>query len=96
MSPLKKLTIMLLLCSHYCQGGTGCKMKSMKTRNRLKEVATQKGMSMTKLSHRSEVAYNTIRKLWNNPDAEVTLTTLRRLADALGVSVHDLIEEVDD
>jgi DNA-binding Xre family transcriptional regulator len=87
---------MLLLCSHYCQGGTRCKMKSMKTRNRLKEVATQKGMSMTKLSHRSEVAYNTIRKLWNNPDAEVTLTTLRRLADALGVSVHDLIEEVDD
>ena len=51
---------------------------------------------MTKLSHRSEVAYNTIRKLWNNPDAEVTLTTLRRLADALGVSVHDLIEEVED
>jgi len=53
-------------------------------------------MSMTKLSHRSEVAYNTIRKLFKDPYAEVTVTTLRRLADALGVSVHDLIEEVSD
>jgi DNA-binding Xre family transcriptional regulator len=68
----------------------------MKTRNRLKQVATEKGMSMTKLSHRSEVAYNTIRKLWNNPDAEVTLTTLARLADALGVSTSDLIEDVEN
>ncbi|HAG97660.1 MAG TPA: transcriptional regulator [Ktedonobacter sp.] len=68
----------------------------MKTRLRIKEVAEEKGMSMTKLSHRSEVAYNTIRKLFKDPYAEVTVTTLRRLAEALDVSVHDLIEEVPD
>lgn len=68
----------------------------MKTRLRIKEVAEEKGMSMTKLSHRSEVAYNTIRKLFKDPYAEVTVTTLRRLAEALDVSVHDLIEEVLD
>jgi DNA-binding Xre family transcriptional regulator len=51
---------------------------------------------MTKLSHRSEVAYNTIRKLFRDPYAEVTLTTLNRLAEALGVSVRDLIEDVPD
>ena len=63
---------------------------------RIKEVAAEKGMSMTKLSHRSEVAYNTIRKLFRDPYAEVTVTTLRRLADALGVSVKDLLEDVPD
>jgi len=68
----------------------------MKTRLRLKEVAEEKGMSMTKLSHRSEVAYNTIRKLFRDPYAEVTVTTLRRLADVLGVSVKDLLEDVPD
>ena len=68
----------------------------MKTRLRIKEVATEKGMSMTKLSHRSEVAYNTIRKLFRDPYAEVTVTTLRRLADVLGVSVKDLLEDVPD
>ncbi len=51
---------------------------------------------MTKLSHRSEVAYNTIRRLFRDPYAEVTLTTLRRLADVLGVSPRDLIEDVED
>jgi DNA-binding Xre family transcriptional regulator len=68
----------------------------MRTRVRIKEVAEEKGMSMTKLSHRSEVAYNTIRKLFRDPYAEVTVTTLRRLADALGVSVKDLLEDVPD
>ena len=57
----------------------------MKVRLRIKEVAAEKGISMTKLSQRSEVAYNTVRKLMRDPYAEVTLSTLRRLADVLGV-----------
>jgi DNA-binding Xre family transcriptional regulator len=68
----------------------------MKTRLRIKEIAEEKGMSMTKLSHRSEVAYNTVRKLFRDPYAEVTVTTLRRIADVLGVSVKDLLEDVPD
>ena len=68
----------------------------MKVRVKVKEVADAKGMSMTKLSHRSEVAYNTVRKLFQNPYAEVTLSTLRRLGDALGVATCDLIEDVPD
>jgi len=51
---------------------------------------------MTKLSHRSEVAYGTIRRLFRDPYAEVTLSTLRRLANALGVATCDLIEDVPD
>ena len=68
----------------------------MKVRLRIKEVAAEKGVSMTKLSQRSEVAYNTVRKLFRDPYAEVTLSTLRRLADVLGVSTKDLIEDVPD
>jgi DNA-binding Xre family transcriptional regulator len=68
----------------------------MRVRLRVKEVAAEKGVSMTKLSQRSEVAYNTVRKLMRDPYAEVTLSTLRRLADVLGVSTKDLIEDVPD
>ena len=68
----------------------------MKVRLRIKEVAAEKGVSMTRLSQRSEVAYNTVRKLMRDPYAEVTLSTLRRLADVLGVSTKDLIEDVPD
>jgi DNA-binding Xre family transcriptional regulator len=68
----------------------------MKTRLRIKEIAAEKGVSLTRLSQRSEVAYNTVRKLFRDPYAEVTLSTLQRLADVLGVSVRDLLEDVAD
>lgn len=66
----------------------------MKTRLRIKEVAAEKGISMTKLHIRSEVAYTTIRKIFRDPHTDVTLTTLSKLADALGASTKDLIEDV--
>jgi DNA-binding Xre family transcriptional regulator len=68
----------------------------MRTRLRVKEVATSKGISLTKLSQRSEVAYNTVRRLWRDPYTDVTISTLQRLANVLGVTVNDLIENVDD
>jgi len=64
-----------------------------KVRLRVKEIATQKGMSMTRLHHRSEVAYTTIRAVFRDPHTEVTLTTLARLAEALDVSTAELIED---
>lgn len=69
---------------------------SMKTRLRVKEVASEKGVSMTKLSQRSEVAYNTVRRIWRDPYTDVTLSTLQRLANVLEVGVNDLIETVAD
>ena len=74
----------------------GCQYKdaSMRTRLRVKEVAAQKGMSMTKLHIRSEVAYGTIRKIFRDPYTEVTLSTISRLAQELGVETRDLIEDV--
>lgn len=69
---------------------------SMKSRLRIKEVAQEKGISLTKLSQRSEVAYNTVRRVWRDPFTDVTLSTLQRLADVLGVDVRELIESVPD
>jgi DNA-binding Xre family transcriptional regulator len=68
----------------------------MKTRLRVKEVADKKGVSLTKLSQRSEVAYNTVRRLWRDPYTDVTISTLQRLADVLGVNVNELLESVPD
>ena len=68
----------------------------MRTRLRVKEVANEKGISLTKLSQRSEVAYNTVRRVWREPYADVNISTLQRLADVLGVHVNDLLESVPD
>ena len=68
----------------------------MKIRLRVKEVAEARGMSMTKLHIRSEVSYNTIRRIFREPYVEITTTTLARLAEALEVSSHDLIEDMPD
>lgn len=65
-------------------------------RLRVKEVAEAQGINMTLLSHKSYVALNTIRAIYRNPYRTVNTDTLQRLADALGVSVFDLIEEVPD
>jgi DNA-binding Xre family transcriptional regulator len=68
----------------------------MKARLRIKEVSIEKGISLTKLSQRSEVAYNTVRRVWRDPFTDVTLSTLQRLADVLGVDVRELVESVPD
>lgn len=68
----------------------------MRTRHKVKEVAEEKGISMTRLHTQSEVAYGTIRKLFKNPYQEVTITTLSRLAEVLGVETRDLLEDVRD
>jgi DNA-binding Xre family transcriptional regulator len=68
----------------------------MRTRLRVKEIAEEKGMSLTKLHNRSEVAYRTVQKLFRDPYAEVHVSTLTRLAEVLGVETKDLIEDVPD
>jgi DNA-binding Xre family transcriptional regulator len=68
----------------------------MRTRLKVREVANEKQISLTKLSQRSEVAYNTVRRVWRDPFTDVTLSTMQRLADVLGVDVRELIESVPD
>jgi transcriptional regulator with XRE-family HTH domain len=68
----------------------------MRLRLRVKEVAKERGLSMTKLHIKSEVAYSTVRRLFRDPFVEVTTTTINRLANALGVPPTQLLEDVTD
>jgi transcriptional regulator with XRE-family HTH domain len=68
----------------------------MRLRLRVKEEARAQGVSMTKLHIKSEVAYSTVRRLFRDPFAEVTTTTINRLANALGVPPSNLIEDAPD
>jgi len=61
-------------------------------RLKIKEVAQQKGYSMSRLSRESNMAYKTIQTIWRDPYHEVTTTTLNKLARTLGVDPSELIE----
>ena len=65
-------------------------------RLKVKQVAKEKGMSMGKLSRVSDVAYNTIKRIYDDPDYSPTVNTLVKIATTLGVSIADLIEVVPD
>ena len=62
-------------------------------RLRIKEVATEKGYSMNKLSRHADISFNTIKRLWTKPYSGANIDTLNKIAHALGVTVNDLIED---
>lgn len=64
-------------------------------RLRISEVAREKGVSMGELSRLSNVTIAAIRRAWRNPDYDISFSTLKKIAHALGVRVCDLIEEED-
>jgi len=65
-------------------------------RLRVKEIAQQKGISMTRLSRLADTNYKTIKAIFDDPYREVTTTTLDKIATALEVPVTDLIEDVKE
>jgi DNA-binding Xre family transcriptional regulator len=65
-------------------------------RLKIKEVAQQKGYSMSRLSRESNMAYKTIQTIWRDPYHEVTTTTLNKLARTLGVDPSELIEYIPE
>ena len=65
-------------------------------RLRIKEIAEQKGVSMTKLSYRAEVSYNTIKSYYHDPYRPFSSVTLEHIARALEVSPLDLLEYIPD
>jgi DNA-binding Xre family transcriptional regulator len=65
-------------------------------RLKIKEVAQQKGYSMSRLSREANMAYKTIQTIWRDPYHEVTTTTLNKLARTLGVDPSELIEYIPE
>ena len=65
-------------------------------RLKIREIAESKKINMSKLSRMSDVNYNTIRGIWDNPNRDVAVTTLEKIAKALHVNVSDLYEILPD
>jgi DNA-binding Xre family transcriptional regulator len=65
----------------------------MAIRLRVKEVAEAKGYNMSTLSRAADVPFSTVRRLWRNPNYEVRLGTLQRIAKVLNVPTSELIED---
>lgn len=65
-------------------------------RLKVKEIAATRAISMSKLSRLSDVSYDTIQQIYHTPFKDVNLSTLEKLADALGVHVCDLFEKVTE
>ena len=62
-------------------------------RLRVKEIAAVKWISIAKLARKADLDSRTVYRMVHDPFAEVTTTTLGRLAEALEVSVKDLVED---
>lgn len=65
-------------------------------RLKIREVAESKGYNMSTLSRDSDVPFNTVRRAWKNPQYEIKLATLHKIAQTLGVSTSELIEDMPD
>jgi transcriptional regulator with XRE-family HTH domain len=58
----------------------------------LRKLRDQKGLSQDRLAKLADIANNTIIKIEQGENKNPTLDTLKKLAEALGVSVDDLIK----
>ena len=58
----------------------------------VKKLREAKGLSQEKLARLADVANNTIIKIEAGKNQNPTLETLKKVAQALGVSVDDLIK----
>jgi DNA-binding Xre family transcriptional regulator len=65
-------------------------------RLKVKEVAESKKITMAKLSRIADLNYGTIRAIYENPNRDVAVTTLEKIAKALKVDVTDLYEILPD
>lgn len=64
-------------------------------RLRVREVAESKGVNMSQLARRADIGFSTVKRMWKDPFKRTNTELLEKIAKALGVSAHDLFEEVD-
>ena len=67
-----------------------------RARLKVKEVATEKGWTQTRLSRAADLNAKTVSDIFHNPYKDVAFSTLVKIAKVLGVEVSELIEEVPD
>jgi DNA-binding Xre family transcriptional regulator len=62
-------------------------------RLKVREIAEAKGVSMSKLQRDADIAFRTVKLIFRDPYRDINLSTLDKLAQALGVRICDLIDE---
>jgi transcriptional regulator with XRE-family HTH domain len=66
-------------------------------RLRIKEAAEEQGLSMAKLARKADMDFKTVQRIFHDPYRDISLSTLDRIAQALGVPATSLlIEETND
>jgi DNA-binding Xre family transcriptional regulator len=64
----------------------------MEIRLKVKEVATQKGFNQSSLSRAANVDFKTVKRIFQDPMRDVSLSTVVKIAWALNVSFDELLE----
>jgi DNA-binding Xre family transcriptional regulator len=67
-----------------------------RARLRVKEVATAKGWTQTKLSRAADLNAKTVADIFHDPYKDVAFSTLLKIARVLEVDVSELIENEPD
>ena len=60
---------------------------------KVREVAEERGWTAARLARRADLAYGTVKALWDDPGQDTTISTLNAIAGALGVKTRDLIAD---
>src|SRR5207244_4529018 len=63
---------------------------------KVREIAESKNINQAQLSRIADVPINTIRRIWRDPYYEVRLSTLNKIAIALGVPATALFEDTEN
>ena len=64
----------------------------MEIRLKVKEVATQKGFNQSSLSRAANVDFKTVKRIFQDPTRDVSLSTVVKIAWALNASLDELLE----
>lgn len=65
----------------------------IKTKLRIKEIATEKALNISQLSRKPDLDIGLIRRYWHNRTQSISLPALDKIAEVLNVRVIDLIDD---
>jgi DNA-binding Xre family transcriptional regulator len=71
-------------------------VKPTQRKLRVKELAEERGLNMTKLSNKSDISFNTMKAIFRDPYKPITTIHLEKLAKALEVPIPDLFTIEED
>ncbi len=70
--------------------------KPVRVRLKVKEITEKQGHTRTWLSYHAQIQYDTVTRIWREPETNVSIVTLEKIARALGVDVSELYETIPD